>query len=134
LINENTTNKYGLLFQQLWGCHVSCLVIGYDFFEFWKLQWKSCRPKMGQGLLTTCLDIIWFFFKNISFEITHNFQRTFKLKIFTLLFHSWLMSIWATNNVSWISKFTFKSDNLIGRFLDWSYNIFIFFLRPCNWA
>jgi hypothetical protein len=85
-------------------------------FWIWKLQWKSWRPKMGQGLLTTCSDIIWFFLKNISFEITHNFQRTFKFKIFTLLFHSWLMSIWATNNVSWISKSTFKSDNLVGRF------------------
>jgi len=71
---------------------------------------------------------------NISFEIIHNFQTTFKLKIFTVLFHSWLMSIWATNNVSWVSKFTSKSANLIVRFLDWSYNIFFFFLQPFNWA
>lgn len=77
---------------------------------------RLSKLTLSNNLLTLFCLLRMTIFKEISFEITHNFQRIFKLKIFTLLFHSWLMSIWATNDVSWISKFTFKSDNLVGRF------------------
>jgi hypothetical protein len=61
---------------------------------------------------------------NYSFKIIHGLWVAFKFEIFTLFLCSWLMSIFATNNASQISKLTWKQDAMVVRLLDWSCNVF----------
>ncbi len=59
---------------------------------------------------------------NSSSEIILSFWATFKFEIFTLFLHSWLISIFVTNNASRISKLTWKQDAMVAKLLDWSCN------------
>jgi hypothetical protein len=45
-----------------------------------------------------------------SYKITPSYWDTFKFEIFTLFLHSWLMSVFATNNPSLISQLIWKQD------------------------
>jgi hypothetical protein len=51
-------------------------------------------------------------------EVTPSSQVAFKFEIFTLFLHSWLMSIFVTNNASWIYELTWKQDAMVARLLD----------------
>jgi hypothetical protein len=55
---------------------------------------------------------------NSSSEVTLSSQVAFKFEIFTLFLHSWLMSIFATSNASWIFELAWKRDTMVARLLD----------------